>query len=62
MHHLSADIERLPVKRENSGRGLIQLELTDAKTTLGLKKYLDTKTDCILLLINTYEKQKKKFI
>ena len=26
MHHPRADIERLYIKRENSGRGLIQLE------------------------------------
>ena len=48
MHQLRADIENLYVKRENGGRGLIQQQLTDKATTLGLKKYLDTTTNWIL--------------
>ena len=39
-----ADIEYLYIKREN-GRSIIQLELTDKKTTR-LKKYFITLTDC----------------
>ena len=45
IHHPRADIERHYVKRENDGRGLIQLELTYKTITIGLKKYLDTTTD-----------------
>ena len=40
-----ADTECLNDKRENSGRGLIQLKLTDKSTTMGLKKYFNTTTD-----------------
>ena len=61
MYHPKADdIECLYIKRENSGRGLIQLEVIHNTTTIGLKKYLDTTTTWTLQLVNTYEKQKKK--
>ena len=36
LHHSRADIECPYVKRENSGRGLIQLELTNKTTTIWL--------------------------
>ena len=39
MYHPRTDIERLYVKRENGGKGLIQ-EITYKTTTLGLKKIL----------------------
>ena len=55
MHHPRADIEDLYVKRENGGRGLIQLELTN-KTT----NYLDFTTDSMLQLVNKHKKQKKE--
>ena len=42
MHHPRADIKHLYVKRENGGRGLIQLKLTYKTTTVGIKKHLDT--------------------
>ena len=58
-HHIRADIERLYVKRENSGSGLIWQELTSKTTTIGLKKYLDTIIEWILQLVNIYEKEKK---
>ena len=45
MHHPRANIERLYIKRENGGRGIIQQELTNKITTIGLKKYLDTRID-----------------
>ena len=37
MHHSRADIERPYIKRENNRRGLIQLGLTNKKTTIELK-------------------------
>ena len=49
MNHPRVDIERLNIKRENGGRGLIQLELIYQTTTIGLKKYLDSATDWILI-------------
>ena len=61
MHHPRADIVHLYIKRENGGRGLIQLELTYKTTTIGLKKYLDTTTDWILQLVNTWEAKEKIF-
>ena len=45
MYHVSVHVERLHVKRENSGGVLIQQELTYKITTKGLKKYLNTTTD-----------------
>ncbi len=39
MHHPREDIERLHVKNENGGRGLIQQEMAYKTTTVGLKKY-----------------------
>ena len=33
-----ADMKRLSIKRENGGRGFIQLELTNKTTTIGFKK------------------------
>ena len=60
MHHPRADIEHLYGKRENGGKGLIQLKLTYKIATVGLKKYVDTATDSIWQLIYTHENQKKK--
>ena len=45
IYHPLADLERLPIMRENSGRGLIQLELANKTTTRILKKYLYTTRD-----------------
>ena len=45
MHHPRANIKHLYIKRENDRIGLIQPELTYKTNTIGLKKYLDTKTD-----------------
>ena len=60
MHHPRADIEHFYIKRENGGRGLIQLELAYKTTTIELKKYLNTTTDWMLQLVKTHNKQKKK--
>ena len=38
MNRPRTDIERVYVKRENSGKELIQLELTSKTSTIGLKK------------------------
>ena len=56
MHHSRADIERLNVKRKNGGKGLVQLELVYKTTTIGLKKYLDTATDWMQMLVNISDK------
>ena len=60
MRHPRADIVRLYVKSENSGRELIQRKLTNKTTTVGLKKYFDT-TDWMLQFVNTNQKRKKKY-
>ena len=59
-HHPRTDIERLYIRRENGGRGLIQQEMTNKTTTIGLKKYLDSIIDWRLQLVNTHENQKTK--
>ena len=59
MHQPKAHIEGLSIKRENSGRGLIKLELTNKTTTSGLKKYYETPPDWMLQLVKTPKKQKK---
>ena len=61
MQHPRAELEHLDIKRENSGNGLIQQELTYKTTTIGLKKYLETTTDWMLQLVDTHEKRKKKY-
>ena len=38
MHHPRTDIERLSIKKENSERDLIQIELSYWTISLGLKK------------------------
>ena len=58
MQYPRADIERLKIKRGNDGTELIQSELTNTTTTIGLKKYLDTTTDWMLQLVNTCKKEK----
>ena len=50
MHHTRADIERPNLKRENGGRNLMQQKLISKSTA---------KTDWMLQLENTREKQKK---
>ena len=45
MHHPKEFIESFFASRENGQRGLIQLELANKTTIIGLKKYLHTSTD-----------------
>ena len=47
-HYPRVYIECLYVKTENSGRELIQLELTYKTGTIGLKKYFGISTDWML--------------
>ena len=61
MHHPIADIECFYAKREIDGKGLIQRVLTYKTTTIGLKKYLDTMANWMLLLVNAHEKRKMKY-
>ena len=58
MDHPRTEWERFYVKIENGRRGLLQRELTYKTTTIGLKKFFDTKTDWMLLLVSTHEKKK----
>ena len=62
MHQLRADVERLYVKRENGGRGLIQLELIYKTTTIGLKENLDTTTDWMRQLVKKNTREAKEMI
>ena len=61
MHHPRAHIERLYGKGKNGGRRFILLKLTNKTTAIGFNKYLDTTTDWMLQIVNTHEKQKKKY-
>ena len=54
MHHPRADIERLNINRENEGRGLIHIELTNKTIIIGLKKYLDTTPDTGMMVRETW--------
>ena len=63
MHHPRADIERLYIKPQNDGSGLIQQELTYKTITIRLKKHLDTTTDRMHPLVNIHTQEaKEKYI
>ena len=45
MHHPKANVNRLCIPRNEGGRGMIQLELSYKRSTIGQHKYLTTTTD-----------------
>ena len=58
MHHPRADIERLHIKRENDGRGLIQQKLDHRKKKKKekkRKKKQQKKTNSQTVIYRTYE-------
>ena len=59
MHHPSTDSQSL--EERNVGRSLSQLELVYKTTTIRLKKYLDTKADWMLQLVNRFKKLVKNY-
>ena len=54
IHHPKADVDRLYIRRNEGGRGMIQLELSLKTTAFGLQKYLETIKDWMLQLINIH--------
>ena len=61
-HHPRANEERLNIKKESGGRGLIQQKLTTKSTTTGLNEILrHYKRLNTSVIKNAYEKQKKKY-
>ena len=60
MQHPKTDIERLYMKRESAGRGLIQVELIYKTTTTALKKYLELTMDWMLQLVKKHVRNKRK--
>ena len=45
MYHSKPDVDRLQIPRAEGGRGMIQLELSYKKSTIGQHKYLTATTD-----------------
>ena len=62
MHHPRADVDRMYLPRNKSGRGLIQLEIAYKTATIGLDAYLNAaKNDPLLVIAKEHEKAKKKY-
>ena len=61
MHHPKSDVGRLCLPRNESGRGLIQLETAYKTTAIGTDTYLKTKNDSLLRIVRNHQKQKKKY-
>ena len=61
MHHPKADVDRLYLPRNAGGRGLIQLEATYKKTTIGLDTYLKDTNDALIKLVQEHDGRKKLY-
>ena len=61
MNHPKADVERMYLPREGSGRGLTPLELVFKTTTVGLNSYLEQTEDPLLKLVYRHENSKKLY-
>ena len=48
MYHPKSDVDRLYVPRSKGGRGMMQLELSYKRSTIGLLQYLDLTNDWML--------------
>ena len=61
MHHPKADVDRLYLPRKDGGRGMIQLELSLATSTIGVCEYLENTKDWMLKLVLKHERSKKLY-
>ena len=58
-HHPKADVDRIYIKRAEGGRGLLQIEMMEKISTVGLQKYLMSTNDWMMQCVLTHEENKK---
>ena len=59
-HHLKADVNRLYIKRQNGGRGLVELESAYNAAIVGRSKYIKHGKDRLTRLVQEYDAMKTK--
>ena len=60
-HHPKADVDRLYLKRADGGRGLLQIEITNKITVIGMQEYLESSSDWMMGCVAEFEKKKKLY-
>ena len=58
MHHQKGDVNRMYVPRKEGGSGMVNLEMSFRRTTIGLNTYLLSSDDGMLKLLLQHEKKK----
>lgn len=61
LHHPKADVERLYIKRKDSGRGLIELESAFNSSIVGLSNYIKLGKDKFTILVRDHDASKAKY-
>lgn len=61
MHHPKANVQRLYIKRQNGGRGLMEIKAAHENATVGLSEYLRLRTDRLTEMVNNHEAEKKRY-
>ncbi|KAL1457390.1 hypothetical protein WDU94_007628 [Cyamophila willieti] len=61
MHHPKDDVDRLYIKRQDGGRGLLELESMYEMAILGLHAYIQEEKDKLVKIIKEQEVTRRKF-
>jgi hypothetical protein len=62
IHHLKAHFNRLYIKRQNGGYGLVKLESTCNPAIVGLNEYIKQGKDRLDGLVQEYDARKIKYL
>ena len=60
-HHPKADVDRLYLKRSEGGRGLLQVEMTNKLTFIGIQTYLSKTQDWMMQCVKSHDSKKKRY-
>ena len=61
MHHPTSDVDRMYLPKSLGDRGLIEIETTYKKTTIGVATYLEETDDPLLKLVNQHQESRKSY-
>jgi hypothetical protein len=61
IHQLKACLNRLYIKRQNGGRGIVELESAHNASILGLGEYIKQGKDRVTRLVKDYDAVKTKY-
>ena len=60
-HHPKADVDRIYLKRAEGGRGLLQIEMSEKTSIIGLNSYLESTRDWMMKCVRLHEMNKKLY-